>query len=180
MKVPEGRERKPSVVVAQQTRESRFWFPFLSFFFFYYLRPFSAFPTPRFSKNYERSSNSIFFFLRAINAGSPEQARWAYLAHSGSQSEYRFPFILPAGTASDVIRANIKVLLSSFTIPWYIGISSKYVRVDLDECHWGSLSIAVVVKCHCSPSVCLGMPASHKYTAAWIHENWTHIWFQHS
>ena len=50
----------------------------------------------------KRSSNSIFF-MRGINAGNPEQARWAHLAPSGSQSEHRIRFLLPTGADGDVI-----------------------------------------------------------------------------
>ena len=35
-------------------------------------------------------------FYRGTNAGNPEQARWVHLACSGSQSEHRIHFILPA------------------------------------------------------------------------------------
>ena len=37
-------------------------------------------------------------------AGNPEQARWAHLARSGSQSEHRIRFILPIRGASNIIR----------------------------------------------------------------------------
>ena len=37
-------------------------------------------------------------------AGNPEQARWAHLARSGSQSEHRIRFILPARGASRILR----------------------------------------------------------------------------
>ena len=43
------------------------------------------------------------FFFR-IKAGNPERARWAHLAHSGSQSKHRIRFILPTGAASVVIK----------------------------------------------------------------------------
>lgn len=49
--------------VAQQTHESRF-----CFLCFNYLLPLFAFPMPKLSKNYERSSNSIFFMRESMRA----------------------------------------------------------------------------------------------------------------
>ena len=46
------------------------------------------------------------FFLRNT-AGSPEQARWFHLAHSGSQSQHANWFILPACRSSHIIRLLI-------------------------------------------------------------------------
>ena len=46
---------------------------------------------------------SVKFFLRDT-AGSPEQARWLHLAHSGSQSHRAILFILPAHGACHIIK----------------------------------------------------------------------------
>ena len=43
------------------------------------------------------------FFLCRIKAGSPNLARWAHLACSGSQLEHKMHFILPTGTVSNII-----------------------------------------------------------------------------
>ena len=45
-------------------------------------------------------------------AGSPEQARWLYLAHSGSKSQCAIWFILPAYRASHIIKPVIKGMVS--------------------------------------------------------------------
>ena len=45
------------------------------------------------------------FFLRDT-VGSSERARWRYLAHSGSQSQHRIRFILPAHGASHIITVS--------------------------------------------------------------------------
>ena len=39
------------------------------------------------------------------NAGNPKQARWVHLAPSGSQSEHRIHFILPAPRFSNIINS---------------------------------------------------------------------------
>ena len=83
--------------VAQQTHESCF-----CFLCFNYLLLLFAFPSSKLSKNYERSSNSILLIC-GINAGNPEQARWAHLARLGSQSEHRIRFIVPTGAVRTVI-----------------------------------------------------------------------------
>ena len=43
------------------------------------------------------------FILRMIQMVNPERARWVHLAHSGNQSDHKFPFILPIRAASDMI-----------------------------------------------------------------------------
>ena len=63
-----------------------------------------AISSPTLSRSYEILSRSTnVCLLRWIKAFSPERARWAYLARSGSQSEHRIRFILPTGPASYII-----------------------------------------------------------------------------
>ena len=54
-----------------------------------------------------KSPLHAIYYLRGIKVGSPERARWAHLAHSGSQLEHRIRFILPAGTTSCMIIEDI-------------------------------------------------------------------------
>ena len=61
-----------------------------------------------------------FRFCRT-NAGNSEQARYAHLAHSGSQLEHRIHFILPASGASHIINYITVIILQ------YINtLSSRY------------------------------------------------------
>ena len=49
------------------------------------------------------------FITCGINAGNPERETWTHLARSGSQSEYRICFILPARGFSHIIIIDINL-----------------------------------------------------------------------
>ena len=63
-------------------------------------------------------------------------------------------------------------IYSILTLPRRIGISTKYVLANFDDCHSGSLSITVAVECGRSPAVCLSMPTSLKVTTGCTRESW--------
>ena len=79
------------------------------------------------------------FFLRD-KAGSPERARWLHLARSGSQSQRRIPFILPAPGASHTIRLMLTRLsflryFLLFNITFHDSKSQSYLQDSLSQCH---------------------------------------------
>ena len=90
-----------------------------TYFFFRVYEPRSGERTRPASTHLHRTSlvNKGNFFLRDT-AGSPERARWSYLAHMGSQSQHRISFILPVRGASRMINCLItskQKNLESFT-----------------------------------------------------------------
>ena len=50
-----------------------------------------------------------YYITKGNNAGNPELATWAHFARSGSQSEYRICFILPARGFSHIITKDINL-----------------------------------------------------------------------
>ena len=67
-------------------------------------------------------------FSDVTNAGNPERAKWVHLACSGSQSERRIRFILPARGLSH-IKKSITCRLPNF----------RHRRIDYGHLHTPSL-----------------------------------------
>ena len=77
----------------------------------------------------------------------------------------------------DSVKATMVVLVFGFdflltAVPGHVSVSTKYVIVNLDDCHCGSLSIAVAVECRCQRTVCLSAPTPHKPTQVLALDDW--------
>ena len=87
------------------------------------------------SKSYELCKFSCVESIRGI----PNGRGWAHHARSGSQSEHRIHFILPACAASYISRARYRLtndMLSHFTITGLDMLPFFHARVKLN--HWAT------------------------------------------